>query len=244
VNLAIFDIDGTLTDTNRVDGACYGRAMELEFGVISVGKEWKFGEVSLGRWDTYPHITDSGIIREIFQRAFRCDPEAEEIRRFIERYVGLLKESYESSPHHFSQIAGAGHILRQVSKTSDWRVGIATGGWFALATCKLKCAGISTEGIPLSTADDAVSREDIVKSCMAKSQSHYRVDRFSKIVSIGDGVWDIKTARALRLPFIGVGDTKRLMQEGAVHTVQDYRDPDGFIGLLEKAEIPRTFWRR
>jgi phosphoglycolate phosphatase-like HAD superfamily hydrolase len=238
VNLAIFDIDGTLTDTNKVDGACYGRAMELEFGVTSVDREWKFGEVSLGRWDTYPHITDSGIIREIFQRAFKRDPEAEEIRRFIERYVGLLKESYRSSPHHFNQIAGAGHILRHLSETPAWKIGIATGGWFALATYKLKCTGISTAGIPLSTADDAVSREDIVKSCVARAQSHYRVGRFSKIVSIGDGAWDIKTARALGLPFIGVGDPKRLTQEGAVHTVQDYRDPDGFVGLLEKAEMP------
>lgn len=74
--------------------------------------------------------------------------------------------------------------------------------------------------------------------CIAKAQVHYQVDKFAKIVSIGDGAWDIKTAKALRLPFIGVGDKAHLTRLGAVHVVQDYREPDGFIQLLENAKIP------
>ncbi|OGG57265.1 MAG: hypothetical protein A3F84_12060 [Candidatus Handelsmanbacteria bacterium RIFCSPLOWO2_12_FULL_64_10] len=238
MNLAIFDIDGTLIDTNRVDGECYARAMELEFGVSSVNEEWRWGNKNLGRWDSYPHITDSGITAEIFQRAFARGPRAEEIQLFIERYVNLLKASYASEPHLFNEVPGAGNILRQLSATSDWKVGIATGGWRALATYKLRCARISTEGVPCSTSNDAVSREDIVNTCIAKAQSHYDTGRFSKIVSIGDAAWDVRTARALGLPFIGVGNEDRLRRLGAVHTVQDYSDPERFIQVLESAAPP------
>lgn len=75
-------------------------------------------------------------------------------------------------------------------------------------------------------------------NCIAKAQEHYRVDQFSKVVSIGDGIWDINTAKSLKLPFIGVGDKAHLTRLGAVHVVQDYRDPEGFIQLLENAKLP------
>lgn len=239
MNLAIFDIDGTLVDTNQVDGECFVRAVELEFGVTSVNEEWKLGEVSLGRWDSYPHITDSGITREVFQRAFARYPEAGEIQRLSDRYIRLLKASYESGPQRFREVNGAGNLLRRLSGRPDWKIGMATGGWRALATYKLTCAKIPVEDIPISTSDDAISRQDIVKECVARARNHHRVDRFSKTVSIGDGVWDVETARALELPFIGVGDEARLREWGAFHVVQDYRDPMGFIQLLEEAQIPK-----
>ncbi len=48
MNLVIFDIDGTLTDTNAVDGECYAAAFEREFGRPV-------------DWRNLTHRTDSGI---------------------------------------------------------------------------------------------------------------------------------------------------------------------------------------
>jgi len=230
MKLAIFDMDGTLTNTNKVDGECFARSLQLEFGV----------DITSLPWDEDTHITGSGITYWIFQQVFARYPEAEEIQRLINRFVGLLKEAHQASPQFFNEIAGAGYLLRLLSGTSDWKIAIATGDWYAPATHKLKCAKIPIEGIPLSTSDDVFSREDIVTNCIAKAQIHYGVDRFSKIVSIGDGVWDIKTAKALRLSFIGVGDVAYLTRWGVVHVVQDYCDPEGFIQLLEDAEMPNA----
>jgi phosphoglycolate phosphatase-like HAD superfamily hydrolase len=238
MNLAIFDIDGTLAATNRVDGECFVRAVEMTFGVTSVDEEWRLGERGLGKWYEYPHITDAGIAREVFQRAFARWPEAEEIQRLADRYIGLLQASYASEPRRFREIAGAGDLLRRLSGLPDWRVAVATGGWRALATYKLQCARIPVEGLPFSTSDEGISREEIVTDCVARARAHYGIDRFARIVSIGDGAWDVKTARALGLPFIGVGEEARLTGWGALHVVQDYRDPVAFIRLLEEAQIP------
>jgi phosphoglycolate phosphatase-like HAD superfamily hydrolase len=225
MKLAIFDNDGTLVDTDQADEDCFARALELEFGTTGASMNWA----------DYTHVTDSGITREIFQQVFGRYPEPEEIRRLTDRFVDLLK----SYSQRFNEIPGARDLLRLLSDTSDWKIAIATGGWYAPATYKLKCANISIEDIPLSTADDVISREDIVRDCIAKAQTHYGVNRFSKIVSVGDGVWDVKTAKKLGLPFIGVGDEARLRGWDAFHVVQDYRDPMGFIQLLEEAQIPK-----
>ncbi|HET9210930.1 MAG TPA: hypothetical protein VFR03_11060 [Thermoanaerobaculia bacterium] len=46
--LAIFDLDGTLTDTNAVDGECYLEAMSTELGCV-LNPDWA----------TYQHCTDA-----------------------------------------------------------------------------------------------------------------------------------------------------------------------------------------
>lgn len=228
MNLAIFDLDGTLVDDTKVDWECYARALELEFRL----------DISNLTWDENTHVTGLGITRWAFQQVFGRYPEAEEIQRLIDRFVDLLKASYMSDSQCFNEIPRAGYLLRLLLDTSDWKIAIATGDWHDPATYKLKCAKISIEGIPLSTTDDTLSREGIVRNCTAKAQTHYGADRFSKIVSIGDGSWDVKVAKALRLPFIGVGDKASLTRSGAVHVVQDYRDPESFIELLNEAKVP------
>ncbi|MBI3191378.1 MAG: hypothetical protein HYZ36_01850 [Pedosphaera parvula] len=50
MHLVIFDIDGTLTETNAVDADCYVRALAEVFGFADVDTDWS----------TYPHVTDSG----------------------------------------------------------------------------------------------------------------------------------------------------------------------------------------
>ena len=157
----------------------------------------------------------------------------------MNRLVSLLKDSFKADPRYFSEVLGARSLLLELPDMTDWKIAIATGGWHRSADFKLQCLGLSTKGIPISTADDAVSRECIVTSCITKAKLHYGVDRFSKIVSIGDGVWDIGTANNLSLPFIGVGDKTYLERFGATHTVQDFRDVDHFVHLLEVV-IPLT----
>jgi len=83
MKLAIFDMDGTLTNTNKVDGECFARSLQLEFGV----------DITSLPWDEDTHITGSGITYWIFQQVFARYPEAEEIQRLINRFVSLLKES-------------------------------------------------------------------------------------------------------------------------------------------------------
>ncbi len=66
-------------------------------------------------------------------------------------------------------------------------------------------------------------------------------DSPDRIVCVGDGVWDVRTARQLGYAFIGVGsgaEADRLRAEGAGHVVADFRDTVRVISALEVAEVP------
>lgn len=228
MQLVIFDIDGTLLNTYQVDGDCYVRALDIEFKITLADQDW----------DQFETVTDAGIFRELFRQRFGRLPDPGEVQAFIDRFVALLREAYEASPELFQEIRGASNLLKRLGTTDGLRVGLATGGWRASALFKLGCAGISAGKLPLSTAEDGDSRESIVMSCLAQAMTVYEVDHFDRIVSVGDQVWDVKTARAMNLPFVGVGDPDRLRAWGATQAVPDFEDPDRFLESLNLARAP------
>ena len=226
MNLVVFDVDGTLTDTSGVDARCFVGALEGAFGVADGSSDW----------EEYVHVTDSGITREVFDRKYGRPPTAAETQVFVDRFLALLQEGFRSEPGDFAEIPGAGHLVDALPRISDWKVGIATGGWRASAMFKMRCAGIRFDGAPLATANDGISREEIIGACISRARDEYAVDRFSKIVSVGDGSWDLKTAKNMDLPFIGVGDEGRLRELGAPYVVTDFEDVAGFVRLLETVD--------
>ena len=52
MNLVMFDIDGTLTQTCAVDAACYVEAVMEVTGLRAISTDWA----------SYRHTTDSGIL--------------------------------------------------------------------------------------------------------------------------------------------------------------------------------------
>ena len=95
--------------------------------------------------------------------------------------------------------------------------------------------------ITASFADDAPSREDILRSAIAKAKKRYQQTSFARIVSIGDGLWDVRTARNLQFPFLGIGSgarEQRLLQAGATHVLVHFADYRKLMRCLEEAEIP------
>ncbi|MCA1640363.1 MAG: HAD hydrolase-like protein, partial [Acidobacteria bacterium] len=86
-------------------------------------------------------------------------------------------------------------------------------------------------------ADDAVSREEILQIAIEKSLKKYGLAKFEKVVSIGDGVWDVRTAKNLNLDFIGIASGKRadaLRDAGANYIIKDFRDYENFLEYLNK----------
>lgn len=228
MNLAVFDLDGTLMHTSQVDEACFLQALEIEFGLKAADLETDP--------NAYTHATDSCFLLEVFETVMRRPPLAEERSRFIGRYVGLLEQAHRTNQALFREVAGASEVLATLDQDPDWTFGVATGGWRASADFKLSSAGMLLAQTPFASADDAISREEIVLSCIRQARERCGVERFAKIVSIGDAVWDVRTARALGLPFIGVGEASRLKAHGAGLVVPDFCDPDVFLRLLVKIE--------
>lgn len=230
MQLVIFDIDGTLTNTYKIDENCFVRAFALEFGIFGINTNWT----------EYTYTTDSGITQQIFQEKLERLPSNEELLRLKARFVSLLQEAFINNQDLFSEIPGSANILAKLQLDSDWCVAIATGGWCEPAKLKLQKPNLPIEGIPLASANDALSREDIIKTAIIKAKNVYQVENFRKIVFVGDGVWDVKAAYRLNIAFIGIGDPK-LTNVGATKVLKDFTNVEDFLKILQSAAIPRYY---
>ncbi len=224
----MFDIDGTLVDSNEVDAICFVRSIEEEFDIADID----------ARWETYKHATDSGIFEEIFERAFASKPSGREIRRHIERFSNLLEEHYSQDSAMFAEIGGAGAVLKKLKDHPEWKIGIATGAWRESALFKLRSAGLDVRGIPLVTGSDAKSREEILLGCIEDSKACYGADKFEKIVSVGDAVWDLKTANKLGVGFVAINEPQKFIDFPDCKVLKDFGRQELFMKCLEEAETP------
>jgi phosphoglycolate phosphatase-like HAD superfamily hydrolase len=231
MDLAIFDVDGTLANTNPVDARCYVRAVAEELGV----------DLSAATWSDFTHVTDSGISQEVVRRYCGREPATDELARLQARFRDLLAAAARAEPEAFSAVPGAARALRQLTDHPSWAVAIATGSWRACADVKLRAAALDVAGVPAAFADDGLAREDILRTAISRALESYHQQRFSRIVSIGDAPWDVHAARHLGLPFVGVrtrGDAETLRRLGASHVIRDLTDLDLLLRCLAEARVP------
>ncbi len=227
MRLIMFDIDGTLTDTNSVDSSCFVQALEEVFGFKNVSDDWS----------SYHNTSDSGIIDELFMRELHRSPVAAELSRFQDRFVELLTAAWEENSTAFTPIAGAESFLEKLSNRPACAISLATGGWRKSAHFKLQKAGIENHAVPAAFADDAHAREDIMKCSLKRAHLHYKQTLFDAVIYAGDGVWDVRASRNLKFQFIGIGAGKKaevLKAEGASHIFSNYLDADALCIKIDE----------
>lgn len=230
MKLALLDIDGTLTQTSAVDAICFTRALRETFGVEEVDADWT----------SYPHCTDAGLAAESYRRRFGRAPAAGEIARFTDCFVCLLAEQQAARPQSFAKTPSADAFLRFLATGNAWTAAIATGCWSRPARLKLRAAGLEAP-FPLVTSDHVISREGILQRAIEEARACHAIERFERVVSVGDGPWDVNAARALGLPFVGIGSggrAARLREFGASHVLPDFTDLDAVRRALEEARVP------
>jgi phosphoglycolate phosphatase-like HAD superfamily hydrolase len=233
MNLAIFDIDGTLTETDHVDEICFVQALADAHAITEISTDWA----------GYPHTTDSAITFHVFQERFNRAPQEAELLRLKTRFVRLLEDYRVKDSSLFAEIYGASLMLRRLKQEPEWRIAIASGGWRVSAILKLKVAGIEVDDFPAAFADDGLSREEILQSAVLKAQMLFQQNHFARIVSVGDGLWDVRTARSLKFPFLGIGSgegEKKLRRAGATHVIKDFADYSQLIRCLVEANVPKA----
>jgi phosphoglycolate phosphatase-like HAD superfamily hydrolase len=217
LKLAIFDVDGTLADTNKVDAECFGKAVADEFSIQEINLQWS----------AFDSVTDSGIARTLYRNKFGKLPTEADLLRLKKRFNWHLRRSFDSKPASFRQMLGASDLLERLANSSDWSIAYATGGWLDSAIFKLQSAGLPCDQIPLSTSDDTIERACIVSRSIERAQYLYAIEHFERTVYIGDGVWDAQAAIALDLPFVGVGRREQFRWFSNVSVVTDFVDVDG-----------------
>jgi len=197
MRIALFDIDGTLTASNRIDSECFADAFRDVFG-LSIDTDW----------NAYEHTTDRGIATEALRRFGRAaDESALTLHRT--RFIELLDQRMTT----LDEIPGARAFLAELL-ARGWRIALCSGAWSDSARLKLTRAGLPSD-LPLASCDDAISREAILRRGILLAGG----SADDTIVSFGDAPWDVRAAANLKLPFIGIG-----RRSGAAEVFEDYRD--------------------
>lgn len=224
----LFDIDGTLLHSDRLDSQCFATSYEAVFGK-------PFPSID---WSQYPHVTDHVIFRTVFQRHFGRSATSEERQTFESHYLSGLQAQREAAPDRFQEVPGARSLWAELSDSSTYVPGIATGGWRKPARIKLAHVGIPPDPPYAGYADGMETREDILQMAIDRARQDHHIER---IVYIGDAVWDVHTTRRMDIPLIGIrhrGDHQVLRTVGAEHVLTNFRDRDRFWQIVQTVGLP------
>src|SRR5438552_9432155 len=102
MHLVMFDIDGTLTETMKIDEECFVRSFKDVFGFADIDTDWSH----------YPHTTDYGIFHDVCMSRIGRLLTAHEDLRFRQHFIQLLATA--SSQSSFAPVAGADRLLSRL----------------------------------------------------------------------------------------------------------------------------------
>ena len=221
-NLVVFDIDGTLIKYHkkRHDRA-YVHAVKETFGITIQDS-----------WTGYKHSTDSGILSEIVEKNLNRPCTSDDTTGFKNSMASWLVRDYGKEP--FESMIGAKECLTKLSAAPDWCAAIATGNWEFSGRFKLNSAGFDIHDVTIASADDGMERETILQAALLKAEQKFRIEKFGKIVYVGDWIWDVKAANTLGWNFIGIAsgeEKKAILEAGAEHVLPDFT---GVLQVLDR----------
>jgi beta-phosphoglucomutase-like phosphatase (HAD superfamily) len=212
--LLIFDNDGTICDTQQVEGRCYAMAIERVTGL----------SLSSIDWNTFHEPTSSAILRHLLCADAQWRDKEERIKH---EFCRLLQDARPHFPADFSPIAGAIQFIERL-RSAGTPVAIATGGFDMEAEFKLACCGLRLEHFAHATASDTPRRRDIIR--LACARAGFEID---SVVYFGDAPWDVRACSELGIPMIGIGRRwERLRQLGVRFAFRDYQDQESIMRAL------------
>ncbi len=230
-NLVIFDIDGTLMHSAGHDESLFKIAHETHVGE----------ELTNRHWGNFTHMTDHAINKEFFERVHGRPGHPEEVSAIKATFLDLVEAAYDDAPHKFQPVEGSIRAVQTLLEHPNWTVSFASGGWGVSSSFKLSTLGIEAAKHPAAFGDIHSDRLTLVRAAIDAAREQAETEHFDHIVSIGDAIWDVETARILGLPFIGIASwmaADRLANAGASHVLDHYGDLDHFETCLTEARIP------
>lgn len=185
----IFDIDGTLLQSNRLDDETYVSAIRDVLGAVRIRTSWS----------RYKNISGSGTLLEILEDN-GIVATATALRAVEEAFVSRISK-YIEEHGPIPEVPGARDFVGNLAESGDCRIAYATSGWFGSARIKLRTSRFPLDGIPLATCNDHISKVAIMSHAFGQLTAP-----FESITYYGDGDGDRTAAIALGWAFVPVGE--------------------------------------
>lgn len=189
--VVILDIDGTLLDSSEAHQLASAKAM-ADFNIDPYSRPLS----------SFRHFTDLAVLDELLAERRGHGASRDEFIRFEAELTHHFEEL--TAQNGLKEIAGASALLSQLLRHETVLPVFATGSARGAAKIKLRSLGIDPDAVILQTGSDFARRDQIIEAALSDAAG--RLGNASiATVSIGDGIWDERTAHALDIPFIGVG---------------------------------------
>lgn len=202
ITTILFDVDGTLVDSNDLHAEAWMKAL-VKFGHVVNANEIK------------PWIGKGGD--KILADLIGLDPEGSEAKAIGDLRAEIFKTQYVSRVKAFPCARELLHDL----KAQGFQIAIATSARDDELEAILKSSGL--EGIfPKSTSSDDADRSkpdpDIILAALKKTKA-----KASDTIMIGDTPYDIEAARAAAVACVAVrsGDWSDSSLSKAIHIYDD-----------------------
>ncbi|NEU11504.1 HAD-IA family hydrolase [Methylobacterium sp. BTF04] len=217
MKLFVFDVDGTLVDSQHLIVAAQGVAF-AEHGIAAPSRTESLSVVGLS-------------LPQAFKRLVGEDGPVEGLSESYKRAFNVLRldPSYEEP-----LFPGMGDLLARLHLRDDVRLGIATGKARRGVDRLIETHGWQGWFATTQTADDAPSKPDPAMLLQAMAEADARPDA---TVMIGDTTYDMAMAVSAGAAAVGVGwgyhPAGALFGAGAVTVVDDAKAlADLFTGAL------------
>lgn len=221
MHLVVFDVDGTLVESEDFDGRLYARAIRSALKV-DVEEDWS----------GYRHVTDSGILNEVLDR-HGIGLERSHAHALVKsEFVGLVAAYLDARGNRLPEVPGARAFVDRLAARPDVAVGIATGGWKETAAMKLRAIGLDPDALNLASGSDAESRVEIMRIAAERTLAGRSADRKTYF---GNRPWDREASRRLGWRFVGIGSDV----EHATR-FDDFMEPETMMKALDLRRIDRV----
>ncbi len=218
--LVLFDVDGTLVDSQRMIVAC----METAFRT--------FNREPPSRTATLSIVGLS--LEEAFMRLIGEDLDAP-IKQMAAAYKQAFFDLRASADRDEPLFPGAREAIGLLSTRPDVLLGVATGKSKRGLHSVLEHHGLSGAFVTLQSSDDHPSKPDPSMVLEALRETGVAPER---AVIIGDTTYDIEMGRAAGIGAIGVSwgyhDVERLAAVGADVILSDYSELEPALARLFK----------
>ena len=191
MHLVMFDIDGTLIQSNEFDDEFFLKAVSEILG-MSISSNW----------EEYQNVTDSGILDEIINKHGGTVDREQVHHRIKARYTELTEQYLEKNSEAVKEVDGANSFILSLKSRENVCIAFATGGWEETAKLKLKAIGVDTEGIAFASSSDEGSRTKIMELAEKRTNPGTRI---TSKTYFGDAIWDREACEHLSYGFVAVG---------------------------------------